>query len=231
MAFSHGTPNSIVTDGLVFCVDPANVLSWSGPDSSNVNDLINTNNGTIYNDTSGSYGDNNSFAFDGTDDYIEIPNNSSLQITSNLTLSCWVKAGNVSGTNSIIDKFYDGTDRSYMLRITSTTIRLSLGNTDGSSSIEYRSTAVLSNNIWYYITTTFSSTDNEVKIYINDSLDSTHSKTNLISSNTQPLRIGSGYNLLNDFNGNISQVQIYNRALSAQEVLQNYNALKNRFRT
>jgi hypothetical protein len=31
------------------------------------------------------------------------------------------------------------------------------------------------------------------------------------------------------FTGNIASVQIYNRALSATEVLQNYNATKSRF--
>ena len=61
MAFSHGTPNSIVTDGLVFCVDAANKVSWTGPNSSTVNNLVSTNTGSIVNDTSGSYGDNNSF--------------------------------------------------------------------------------------------------------------------------------------------------------------------------
>ena len=156
-----------------------------------------------------------SFDFNGSTDYIGVPNNTNLQITNNLTLSCWVNADNVSATNSIIDKFYDGTDRSYLLRIAATRVKLYLGNTDGSSAPEYQSTATLSNNIWYHIATTFSSTDNEVKIYINGSLDSTHSKTDLISSNNQELRIGTGYNLLNYFTGKISNVQIFDTALPA----------------
>ena len=169
--------------------------------------------------------DNNfALSFDASSNqYIEALNNASLAITDNLTLSCWVNADNVSATNSIIDKFYDGTDRSYMLRITATTVRLTLGNTDGSSSIEYRSTATLSNNVWYHIATTFSSVDNEVKIYINGSLDSTHSKTDLISSNNEELRIGTGYNLLNYFDGDIDEVAIWNRALDATDVQRIYN--------
>jgi hypothetical protein len=42
-------------------------------------------------------------------------------------------------------------------------------------------------------------------------------------------RIDSSDNRLDYINGNIAIVQAYNRALSASEVLQNYNALKNRF--
>ena len=169
----------------------------------------------------------NNFAmeFDGTSsEYIEAPNNSSLQLTDKLTLSCWIKASDVSATNSIIDKFYDGADRSYMLRLQSTTIRLSLGNTSGSASVTYQSTATLSNNTWYHIVTTFSSTDNEVKIYINGSLDSTHSKTDLISSNNQPLRLGTGYNLLNYFDGDMDEVAIWNKALELEDVQTIYNA-------
>jgi len=169
----------------------------------------------------------NNFAmeFDAiSSEYIEAPNNSSLQLTDKLTLSCWVNASDVSATNSIIDKFFDNTDRSYMLRVQSSRVKISLGNTSGSASITYQSTATLSNNVWYHITTTFSSVDNEVKIYINGSLDSTHSKTDLISSNNQPLRLGTGYNLLNYFDGDMDEVAIWNKALELEDVQTIYNA-------
>ena len=161
----------------------------------------------------------------GDSDYIEIPNNSSLQFTDQLTFSCWVKADNVSGTNTILDKFYDGADRSYVLRITSTTIRLSLGSTDGSSSTEYRSATTLSNDIWYNIITIFNGTDDEVNIYINGISDANnpHTKSDTISTNTQPLRIGAGYNLLNYFDGIISNVAVWNRAITQDEILRVYN--------
>lgn len=159
-----------------------------------------------------------------TNEYIEAPNDSSLQLTDKLTLSCWIKASDVSATNSIIDKFYDGVDRSYMLRLESTTIRLSLGNASGSASVTYQSTATLSNNAWYHVVTTFSNAANEVKIYINGSLDSTHSKTDLISSNNQPLRLGTGYNLLNYFDGDMDEVAIWNKALELEDVQTIYNA-------
>jgi hypothetical protein len=163
------------------------------------------------------------FDFDGTNDYIEVANNSSLQLTDNLTLSCWINADNVSGTNSIIDKFYDGADRSYMLRLESTRIKLSLGNTDGSASVTYQSSATLSNNTWYHIAVTFSTGSQEVNIYIDGQGDSTHSKTDLISSNNEELRIGTGYNLLNYFDGKLSNVQIWDTELSVGNVTTLYN--------
>ena len=69
-------PN-LIEDGLLFYVDAANQRSWLGPDSSTVNGLIGTSTGSIFNDTSGSYGDNDSFNFDGTDDRIDFGNTSS----------------------------------------------------------------------------------------------------------------------------------------------------------
>ena len=44
-----------------------------------------------------------------------------------------------------------------------------------------------------------------------------------------PFQIGTGRENLNYFNGNIANAQIYNKELSSTEVLQNYNALKDRF--
>ena len=57
-------PN-IVKDGLVFYMDAMNLRTWPGPDSSTVNSLIGSATGSINNDTSGSYGDNNSFQSEG----------------------------------------------------------------------------------------------------------------------------------------------------------------------
>ena len=51
MAFINGN-KSIVTDGLVFCMDPVNKQSWTGPNSCTVYDIIGTNTGTIYGGTS-----------------------------------------------------------------------------------------------------------------------------------------------------------------------------------
>ena len=66
----HAGPN-IVEDGLVFYIDAMNLRTWSGPDSSTVNSLKGTTTGSIIADTSGSFGINNSFTFDGADDKIE----------------------------------------------------------------------------------------------------------------------------------------------------------------
>ena len=91
MATDYGN-KSIVTDGLVFSLDPANKQFWTGPNSSNVYDIIGTNTGTIYGGTSGSYGEFNSLDFDGVDDYLDIPASSDYDFSDEdaFSLSFWV---------------------------------------------------------------------------------------------------------------------------------------------
>jgi len=168
------------------------------------------------------------FDFDGTSDFIEVPNSSSLQITDNLTLSCWINVNDVTTNNNILDKFYDGTTdgRSYLLRVQSSRIYLYLANASGTAAPDYISTSTLQNNTWYHITTTFSSTgeaNKQVKIYINGSLDSEHAKTDLIASNDEEFRIGSSYNTSNRFAGKISNAQIWNGVITPSEVTTLYN--------
>jgi hypothetical protein len=66
--------------------------------------------------------------------------------------------------------------------------------------------------------------------YLNDSPPVSRSISGLPSISSQPLRIGlSNDSYWSAYNGRTSLVQIYNRALSSSEVLQNYNATKARF--
>ena len=85
---------------------------------------------------------------------------------------------------------------------------------------------VLSANIWYNITVCWSATSSE--LYTNGILSS---QDTTMATRTVPatLNIGGGNAGNTKFNGFISIVQIYNRALTADEVQQNYNALKSRF--
>jgi hypothetical protein len=231
-----------VKDGLVFAIDPANKDSWAGPTSDTVDSLTlyNPVSGSIYNDTSGSYGNNESFAFDSVDDNIATESNISvLNLTTKLSITVWVYITTTSNYRGIFTKGNNNNERgSYSASVkntTNNTIRFYLGV--NSSTVVYADTSTnLSGNTWHnlsfiYDGTGASNTD-KVKIYLNGSPETLSFNGTMLTnvfSNNSPFHLGTyGYPSLL-FNGNIGPLLIYNRALSAGEILQNYNRVKGRF--
>jgi hypothetical protein len=225
-----------VKDGLVFAIDPANKDSWAGPTSDKVNNLISYNftTGSIFNDPSGSYGVNESFLFDGASDYIEFPYsdvNSYLNGVSQFTWSNWMKR-NASNSKLIIAK---GTSLSNDISFefwSDGNCYVEMGN--GSNA--YGS---FSNNStdWQLLTMVFDGTltgnSNRLKAYLNgtqQSLSMGGTINSTTHTNNGNLTIGKVEWQGGTFShGEHGPFLIYNRALSAGEVLQNYNRLKGRF--
>jgi hypothetical protein len=223
--------NGVVRDGLVFYADPSNQRSWVGPDSSTVNDLIGTPTGSIFNDTSGSYGDNNSFEFDGVDDMIDSQTLFTIG-TGDFSISLWTKWTTTSTTYLYMMDFRDSS-------ITSN-LNFYFEKTDSNNAgIEvYYSNVVLDGasgtsipkDTWKNIT--ISRNSGTIASYINGAQDQSTSFTSNIALPPK-IRFGARYTApasnQNYLFGNIGPIQIYNKALSASEVKQNYNALKGRF--
>ena len=68
-----------------------------------------------------------------------------------------------------------------------------------------------------------------VRLYVNGRLNNTGTLTGSIPSNIN-FRIGSDVNGFNEqLTGNIYSIKVYNRVLSLDEVVQNYNSQKSRF--
>tara|TARA_B100000963_G_scaffold248662_1_gene217735 strand:- start:449 stop:1171 length:723 start_codon:yes stop_codon:yes gene_type:complete len=228
----------IANDGLVFAIDPLNKESWTGPDSAVVNNippLSSTISGSIYNDTSGSLGISGSFIFDGTDDYIDCSNPTNLQITGALTISAWVKfTGNdmalVTKANT------SGTERSYGIWVD----RFGGGGGGNtpvffiwSSGTTYETPgtgARADDGNWHHLVGVFNPSTS-LQLYIDGNLEqeNTTSIPATIDNDNVDFNIGRAANGLYYYNGNIGPVLIYNRALTALEVSQNYNQLKPRF--
>ena len=222
------SPN-IVKDGLVFYVDPINPRSWVGPTSDTVNNLSNNTTATIFNDTSGSYGSNKSFAFDSVDDYINC--GTVFTNTTSKTLACWFNPTNFipGNTRHMISK-WDATtsNRVIQLNMNNSTPYFFVSSNGTSFGSIPLGTTITANN-WYYLVGVFDDDNNKIKISLNGGdFISTNYTAGMLSNSTTNLNIG-GQKDDGTFNGEISAIQIYNKALSAQEVKQNYNALKSRF--
>ena len=223
----------VVTDGLVFYLDAANPRSYSGTGLT-VNGLVGGIGGTLVNGIGFSSQNNGSFTFDGTNDYIDCGNPTVLQgLQLNMTLSCWFKrlADQFSGTLYSDYSDVSGLKIASLLRIDGSSLRYITSASSGT--FQYVQPTDIINNIWYFVSVTVSGTLGSpiASIFINGTTY-TYNLTALITSPYTGSTHCIGGNVhINDeyFNGIISQVNIYNRALTAQEILQNYNATKMRY--
>ena len=218
---------NIVTNGLVLYLDASNTKSYvSG--STIWNDVSRSgNNGTLVNGPTFNSGNGGSIVFDGSNDYVKPPNSTILQLT-NFTLSSWVRI-NVQNINQfIIDtstSLANGLGYSYRIK---TDNKIRFWAYDANNPLD--STTIISPNIWYNILVTYNNTSKIQSIYINGvfNVSNTHTNSFVVSTVTN-LQIGGSLVLGGYINGNIAQTSIYNRELSPQEVLQNFNATRTRF--
>jgi hypothetical protein len=181
----------------------------------------NSNNGTLNNGVGfNSYQNGGSLTFDGTDDYAPIGTTGFSFGASAGTLSAWAKTNTISGGFSWIVSYGNpSTSQSRFIGIGNSTYYF------GGYSDDITSSGVPLNT-WFNITGVFNGTN--ASMYINGILVSgpTAKSWNTVANNAQ---VGRQTNNSEYWNGNIAQVSIYNRALSATEITQNYNAQKNRF--
>jgi hypothetical protein len=214
--------NIIVSDGLVFYIDAANPRCYSGTGLT-ANGLVGGIGGTLINGVGFTSSNNGLFSFDGTNDYIEVPSITS--VTGDFTVAIWFY------TTASLDFYYKRLlDLDY---ITGFWLgRNANSNSWGGGILEsnfpYGIYLPFTNGQWHYLVSVRSGTTH---ILYGDGISNTTSNTvsNGNLSSTSLLIAREPLSSPSNFNGNISQVLMYNRALSATEILQNYNALRTRF--
>ena len=211
--------NVIVTDGLVLYLDAANTRSYSGSGTSS-NSLVGGIGATLVNGVGFTSSNNGAFTFDGSNDYINFGNSSAVQQSSG-TLSAWAKASSPGGGyRGIIAK-----QGAYGLFYTDSVLVAYDWAADAP-----RSTGVnIADNTWKNVVLTYQSgVSNGTRIYINGV--SVLTTTITVLNQTGNLFGGAEANAGQYASCQISLFNMYNRALSATEVLQNYNATKARYR-
>jgi hypothetical protein len=220
MAFSFSP--KIVTDGLVLALDAANPRSYTSGSTVWTDLSRGGNNGTLTNGPTFSNTNGGSIVLDGTNDYISLGNPSLYQIFQG-TISAWVRTSSPGNSfRGIIAK-----QSNYGLF----TLDGVLATYDWFSN-QTRSTGInIADNTWKNVVMTFTtntgSPSNNAIIYLNGIPVLT--TTIKFSNNNIELQIGNGGDATQYISGNIAATSLYNRALSATEVLQNYNATKTRF--
>jgi len=214
---------NIVSNGLILNLDLGNYSSYRGTGTS-ITDLSGIGNtGTLINGPVFSSANAGILSFDGVDDHIDVPSITS--VSGDFTVGIWFY------TTATADVYYkrlvdlDYVTGFWLGRNANTN---SWGGGILESNLPYGIYLPFANGQWHYLVSIRSGTTH---ILYGDGTSSTTSNT-VSSGNLSATRLfiarepGSSASY---FNGNIAQVQIYNRALSATEVQQNYNALKQRF--
>ena len=190
----------------------------------NPNDTL-TFNGTVYYEGTTippAFGDS-ALSFDGVGDYVDCGNPSSLTITGNaVTLEAWINPNNLTRYENIIAKYNYSLDMGFMLiHSDAGTLDFYVGN--DTSHVAVESNVPLSYGVLQHVVAVYDGVD--LRIYVNGVLSCTPVACSFkIAATDQSCYIGhaNGYN---NFTGNIDEVRIYNRALSATEVSKDYQGI------
>lgn len=231
------TDPSIVSDGLILNYDFGSAETYPGTGSLAQN-LVGTGlTGTLTNSPAYSTNSGGSIYLDGINDYIGINNNTALQPTK-LTLEIWFKL-NVALSSQptsyplLVDKYSLSSLTGYRLLFDKGSDQLQFTILDSVQDNQAAITGAgtkLSTN-WNCVSGTFDG--NYLKIYLNGVLQQTLTRTFSISYNNEDMYLGTFYETSGGFqhyiNAYIGNFRIYNRALNASEVGQNFTALRNRY--
>lgn len=219
MGIAYNT--SIATDGLFIYYDPSNTRCYSGSATTS-NNLVGLNNGNLTNGVGFTSENSGSFTFDGTNDNIIIPN---FSVSGSFSVEICCNAANLSTTYVMVGK-YGGGGYDFWIGVSGTRFKFSISL---ANKIEPQ-TEIISPNTWYHICAVYNSSAITASIYLNGILAQTSNGSSIFQNPPGDYAIGAfGANGGYYFPGKITCHKYYNRALSAAEVKQNYNALRDRF--
>ena len=213
MGLNHSP--SIVTNGLTLYLDSVNSKSYPGSGTTWTNLSSNTNPLTLVN--SPTFSANGVFSFNGSNQYATTSNN--VLNSTAYTKCAWFQTSNLSATNNIIS----GNNGQHAFWLAGGN-KLNSGHNGGWSTVQSNTTLVT--NQWYFGVVTFNTTTGWA-LYLNGLLEVTNASTTTFTGTGDVLV--AAYGNSNLFQGQINGVFIYNRVLTAQEIQQNFNALRGRY--
>jgi len=225
----------IITDGLVLCLDAGDRKSYSGSGTTWTDRSGNGNNGTLTNGPTFDSGNGGSIDFDGIDDHVNLGNDSSFDLTSEFSLEIFFFGGSgIDAYGGLLNKagssnfgnwgLYGDADNNY--------VRFGFRATSSSQQETNNSNySDISTEAWVHYLGVY--TGEILYLYRNGvqiatksiSLSHRTPETNSYDAAIGRRLANNGYEV--DFK--VSVARVYNKALSVDEILQNYNAIKSRF--
>ena len=217
----------IVNDGLVLCLDAGNSRSYPGSGTAWTDLSGNGNTGTLTNGPTYNSSNLGFFQF-VTNNFAAIPNNVALD-TQTPTVEVWVKTNATTQNGFWFEKGTVNSQYSLFQAGGNILWRMIIG---GSIRNLTTTTATYMNTSnWYQVVGTY--TSGTRRLYINGVLVNFDTQTGTIETNSGGMSIGvyGGFNGSRGYyyNGNLSSCKVYNRALTAEEIQQNFNATRGRY--
>ena len=245
MGFFRGP--KIVTDGLVLALDAANTKSYPGSGTTWYDLSGNGNNGTLVNGVGYSGADNGSLVFDGVNDYVTVDYPALALSIPSMTVVLWIK----TTTTTTVSIFGSYNNLSPSPIIFAINLNKGLATRDtisiGYTGVYIRDTAnryltgyvnsPLYDGNWHcFVWRIVNSSANAHEVFFDGN------KQNLVNTDETSPSSFTNFEFpigINSFHGRgvfnpgptsvYGGTKIYNRALTAAEIQQNYNALKSRF--
>jgi len=232
MATRYNYTGKLITDGLVLNLDAAKRDSYPGSGTTWYDLSGNGNNGTLTNGpTYTGVSKDAAFVFDGVDDYVNL--GTQTLITDDFTVENWFKVPTTGDAKEhyLMNIGYNSFNSLLF------TIDSQINNTFGASAyyrdavgnvVNYGMGSGVTNTVYHSVLTRNGGTN---IAYLNGVVANTFNNSTTLASN---LSIQLGWAVPRNkstayMNGNIYASKIYNRALSASEITQNFNALRGRY--
>jgi hypothetical protein len=158
-------------------------------------------------------------ALDGTSQYALVPDDVRLDLTSQITLSAWVKPAKLGTANVIAKASFVGTIvPGYELNLSSTGKPFVRFNASDTYRVNGATSYPTTGDTWMHLAATYDGS--VIRLYVNGALDGSLTSAFTISANDQPLGLGaqSDGNSGRLFQGALDEVRIYDRALSASAI-------------
>ena len=168
--------------------------------------------------------------FDGTDDYIVLPNAAFLPGTGDFSLEFWFKVPDTSAGTQVIFDSGSGVEFGNVFLAFDTNGKIIFEINDSSGAIALTSTTAWDDDAWHHCVLSATRSANAV-LYVAGVSDGTLDISGdlLTISNAQLRRIGTRLDSALDLTGIIGEFRVYHRALSAGEIQHNYLTNKWRF--
>ena len=166
---------------------------------------------------------NKAYDFDGTDDFVDIDNNTIMDGLGAFSVSQWVKTDTTAGELASF-----GSDQQIRLSFNGATPRKFKGDIDVNETTRQTvtGTTTVVTGTWYHLVMTYDGTDQ--KLYVDGGLEDTNNNTSLTLKNaSQIITIGGwgfGSSVILDWDGLVDQTAIWDRAITAAEVTTIYNS-------